>query len=124
MRIPSKPTVIRKIHRTGKNNAGPGGGALSSTSKTPESRRQNTDQNPNTHITLKNPDKAPPKPGLARWRHSAPFISQFMAQMRIGRRLPSERPEAEQVNRRYQTTSRLKQQSEKDASTVRNSRIV
>ncbi len=124
MRVLPQPTVISKIHRTGKNNAGPGGKTLSGASKTPESRQENADRKPDTHVMLKTLSKPHPKPGLARWRHSAPFISQFMAQMRNGRRLPSERPEAEQVHRRYQTISRLKQQSEKDASTVRNSRIV
>ena len=124
MRITPRPPQINRVsegHQSGfKHKIEP----VSHSQRVSDNGRKQTEQKQKPSTMLKTNSKVLRKPGLARWRHSVPFISQFIAQMRTGRRLASERPEPGQVNRRYQTTSRLKQQSEQDSSTVERSRII
>jgi len=124
MRIASKTPVMKNVIRSGKAGPGLKIEAVPPTQKAPDINKKQDSQNKNTQGMLTMSVQGGKKPGLARWRHCVPFISQFIDQMREGRRLPSERPEPGQVHRRYQTTSRLKQQSEQEASTLGRSRIV
>ncbi len=65
------------------------------------------DAGPERAGMLKAGQKRSPKPGLARWRYSVPFLSQFIAQMHKSRRLPSERPGVSQVHSDYLQSASL-----------------
>ncbi len=59
------------------------------------------DAGPERAGMLKAGQRSSSKPGLARWRYSAGFLSQFIAQMHKARRLPSERPGVSRVHSDY-----------------------
>ena len=86
------------------------GGRVEPVSSAPgvhDNGQRRDDAGPERARMLKAGQKPSSKPGLARWRYSAAFLSQFIAQMHKARRLPSERPGVSRVHSDYLQTADL-----------------
>ncbi len=96
MRIPATPPPGRNSFATGRTVE-----PVSSPPGVYDNEHRGADARPERAGMLEAGRNSSPKPGLARWRYSAPFLCQFIAQMHKARRLPSERPGICQVHSDY-----------------------